>query len=77
MKLLNQKMLFAIVGCVGLGAMLVAPASEAGYYYRHHWHPAGRYVVYHGCRQVVHRRFCRIRHGFRECYVVRRARRVC
>ena len=78
MKLSDKKFVAAIAGLAGLVSVLIAPASQAGYW-RHHWHPVGRSVRYShgGCRKIVKRRYCRIRHGNRQCYVQRWARWTC
>ncbi|PHQ81412.1 MAG: hypothetical protein COB66_02275 [Coxiella sp. (in: Bacteria)] len=80
MKLTKRKMIATIAGVAGLSAMLLAPASQAGWrngYYRHQWHPAGRSVHYRGCRKIVRQRECRFRHGYRQCFVRHWSRFVC
>lgn len=67
---------FALIA--GLTTMIMAPASQAGWWYRHHWHPQGRVVHFRGCKKIVIQRYCRInRWGVRHCYRVRRVHWVC
>lgn len=79
MKLLKtKKMIAATAGLVGLSAMLLSPLSFAGDgYYRHHWHPAGHWSRQHNCHRINFRRFCRVRHGMRQCYVERHSHFDC
>lgn len=77
MTLVHKKTLAAIAGLTGLAAMILMPSAQAGNY-RHHWHPVGRHMVrFHGCKKVVKQRFCRVRHGYRQCEVRRWVRFVC
>lgn len=74
MKLFNKKMIAAVAGLAGLSGMLLMPVSSQAGGWRHHWHPAGHWVRYHRYNRVVFNRFCRVRHGERQCYVTRRVR---
>lgn len=46
-KLKNKRFIMALAGLVGLTGLLVAPLSEAGYWYSWHWHTGPRHVYYH------------------------------
>ncbi|MCH9644198.1 MAG: hypothetical protein K0U29_05310 [Gammaproteobacteria bacterium] len=74
----SRKILTCAAAAVGLAAMLAAPISQAGWRYRHHWHPAGRMIQFRGCRKIVTQRFCRVnRFDEGRCFVQRRVRFVC
>ncbi len=88
MKLLLEKLqrkstLIALAGLIGLGALFVAPTSEASSLWVHvGFGPVfvhqGRYRQHHyyrGRRHVRYNRWCRVnRRGYRHCYVRRHVR---
>jgi hypothetical protein len=70
-------MIAAVAGLAGLSAMLLMPvASQAGGW-RHHWHRTDHWVRHRNCRRIAFTRYCRVRHGERQCYVNRRVRNIC
>lgn len=75
---ISKKWLSSFLIMLGLGAMLFAPISQAGWWYRHHWHRSGRIVRIRGCRRIVIQRYCRVTHwGNRICRRVRRVQNRC
>lgn len=79
MKLLKtKKMIAATMGLVGLSAMLLTPVSQAhGRYDRHQWHQVNHWSREHRCHRITYRRYCRVRHGMRQCYVTRHSHFNC
>ncbi len=75
---ISKKLLIPLAMALGIGGLMVAPVSEAGWGYMHHWHWAQTRVKFRGCRKIMVRRYVRIdRWGNRHVERVRNVQWVC